>query len=177
MDEYKRLVALERRLGDTGNDLPIVVLGNRILGGNKEIEAELSGLLTKYAVTGLPDIAIPTLAEADAMLRAGVQGAVAAHIAYFEEAGCRECARVERMSKLAAERHPGLEVHRFAMASRDDRVLLEALCERAGVDEAHRLLVRPSSRGGGPSCRRPSRTRPWRDCSARPARASRRPGR
>ena len=59
MDEYKRLVALEKRLGDTGNDLPIVVMGNRILGGNKEIDAELSGLLTKYAATGLPDIVSP----------------------------------------------------------------------------------------------------------------------
>ncbi len=141
MDEYKRLVALERKLGDTGNDLPVVVVGDRILGGNKEIEAGLGPLLKKYAATGLPDITVPTVAEADAMLRAGTVGAGPAKVAYFEQPGCRECARVDRMLELAAERHRGLEVRRFAMTSRGDRVLLEALCARAGVPEDRRLLV------------------------------------
>jgi hypothetical protein len=141
MDEYKRLVALERRLGDTGNDLPVAVLGDRILGGNKEIEASLSGLLTEYAATGLPDISIPTVAEADALLHAGTGAAEPMRLAYFEEPGCRECARADRMLELAAERHQGMEVRRFAMTSRADRVLLEALCERSGVPEGRRLLV------------------------------------
>jgi glutaredoxin len=140
-DEYKRLVALERRLGDTGNDLPVVVLGDRILGGNKEIESDLNGLLARYAATGLPDIVVPTVAEADAMLRAGAQAAGRVRLAYFEAPGCRACARVDRMLTLARERHPGLEVRRFAVTSAADRVLLEALCERAGVAESHRLLV------------------------------------
>ncbi len=140
MDEYKRLVALERRLGDTGNDLPAVVAGDRILGGNKEIEAGLAGLLKQHAAAGLPDITVPTVAEADAMLRGG-GAAGPARLAYFEQPGCRECARVDRMLGLAAERCPGLEVRRFAMTSREDRVLLEALCARAGVPEVRRLLV------------------------------------
>jgi glutaredoxin len=147
MDEYKRLVALERRLGDTGNDLPVVALGDghgggRILGGNKEIEAGLPALLKQHAATGLPDVTVPTVAEADAMLRAGTAGpAGAMRLAYFEQPGCRECARVDRMLKLAAERHPGIQVRRFAMTSREDRVLLEALCGRAAVEEGRRLLV------------------------------------
>ena len=40
------------------------------------------------------------------MLRAAAQGGGAVRVAYFEEAGCRECARADRMLKLAAERHP-----------------------------------------------------------------------
>ncbi len=145
MDEYKRLVALEHKLGDTGNDLPVVVVGDRILGGNKEIEAGLAPLLKEYAATGLPDIAVPTVAEADAMLRAGTGPA---KVAYFEQPGCRECARVDRMLELAAERHKGLEVRRFAAAAPGDSVLLEALCARAGVPEDRRLLV-PAVFAGG----------------------------
>ena len=52
MDEYKRLIVLERRLGDTGNKLPVVVVGQRILGGTEEIEERLLSLLVRLRGIG-----------------------------------------------------------------------------------------------------------------------------
>lgn len=145
LDEYKRLVALERRMGDTGNELPVVFLGEHVLGGVAEIEARLEGLLVSYRETGLAPVDVPTVQEAEAALRSDLAGTDAARrlvrVAYFEEPGCRECARAERILKLARARYPRLEVRRFSTRATEDRVLLEVLCERAGVPPSRRLLV------------------------------------
>jgi hypothetical protein len=142
LDEYKRLVVLERRLGDTGNDLPVVVMGGHVLGGMKEISAGLEGLLVRYRTTGLPAVDVPSVAQAEAELRQPVAGpGRPIRAAYFEEAGCRQCARAERALELAKARFPLLEIRRFGTRTGSDRILLETLCERAGVERARRLLV------------------------------------
>ena len=145
LDEYKRLVILERRLGDTGNDLPTVVLGTHVLGGTAEVTANLEKLITGYRETGLPPVQVPSAQEADAELKAAVAGARAAgaavRLAYFEEPGCRQCARAERVLALAKARVPGLEVRRFDVGVRADSALLEVLCERAAVPPGRRQIV------------------------------------
>ena len=143
MAQYKRLVVLERRLGEAGNELPVLVLGPHVLGGTDEIEGGLEALLIQYRPLGSPPVAVPTAQEAAEELGGGA-GAPAEgtlHLAYFEQAGCRDCERVERMLELLAAAHPMIYLERFGVRTPGGRVLLEALCERAGVPEGRRLLV------------------------------------
>jgi len=145
LDEYKRLVVLERRLGDTGNDLPVAILGNRVLGGTAEITAQLEKILVEYRDRGLPPIEVPTVEEAASTLRAeaaaGKAGKGPVRLAYFDELGCRQCARAERVLELAKAQFPQLEVRRFNARSSQDRILLEVLCERAAVPASQRHVV------------------------------------
>lgn len=151
LDEYKRLVILERWMKDTGNDMPVVLVGDHLLGGTKEIEAKLVQLIERYRPEGTPPVTIPTLEEARAAFaatsRPAVGGRGAIRLAYFEQPGCRQCDRVERILKLARARYPTIELKRFDFRTRTDRLLLEALCERARVAPERRLLV-PAIFGG-----------------------------
>jgi glutaredoxin len=145
LDQYERMVVLERRMGDTDNDLPVVFLGEHVLGGVQEVEARLPGLLAQYRETGLAPIALPTAEEARARLREAPDGPQArigpVRLAYFEEPGCRQCARVERILNLISARLAQVEVRRFSTRTGRDRLLLEVLCERAGVPPSRRLIV------------------------------------
>lgn len=49
-ENLERLIQIEELLGDTDNELPAVVIGDRtILGGKKEIDAYLSTMIGRYA--------------------------------------------------------------------------------------------------------------------------------
>jgi len=145
LDEYKRLVVLERRMKDTGNDMPVVLVGDTLLGGTKEIEAQLVKLVERCRAGGTPAASVPTVEEAGEAFPAAGQsegkagGAI--RLAYFEQPGCRQCDRVERILKLARARYPTIEVKRFDFRTKTDRLVLEALCERAGLAPERRLLV------------------------------------
>jgi hypothetical protein len=53
---------LEKRLRDTGNEMPVIVCGSKVMGGEKEITAGLEPTLRKYAKSGTdwPDTAEST---------------------------------------------------------------------------------------------------------------------
>jgi len=59
LPDYKKLVELEKKLGDTGNEMPVIVCGSKVMGGEKEITADLEPTLRKYAKSGTdwPDTA------------------------------------------------------------------------------------------------------------------------
>lgn len=141
LEEYKRLVVLEKRMADTGNDLPVVCMDGLVLGGTSEIEKQLEGLLVQRRGTGSPEIIVPTREEADAALAPAVSGSGKIVLVYFEEPGCKECARAERILKLASSKYPSLSVRRFSLKSREDHALCEALCEKANVPEDRRLVT------------------------------------
>lgn len=49
---YEFLVKLEEKYNDTGNDIPVMVIGEYILGGKKEIKNGFEKLLQKYKKEG-----------------------------------------------------------------------------------------------------------------------------
>ncbi len=92
---------------------------------------------------GSAELDVPSASEAEALLKGGrvASEAGTAHLAYFEQPGCMACSRAERVLDLARERDPGLVVRRFSLNDRNSRLLLEALCERAGIAQETRLIV------------------------------------
>ncbi len=61
------------------------------------------------------------------------------HLAYFYQAGCRECDRVELDLKYLQTSYPQLVVHEFD--AKEEAALLEWLAERAGLPEEKRLIA------------------------------------
>jgi hypothetical protein len=62
LPDYKKLVEVEKKLKDTGNEMPVIVCGSKVLGGEKEITTGLEPTLKKYARSGTdwPDTAEST---------------------------------------------------------------------------------------------------------------------
>ena len=141
LSEYKRLLAMERRYGRAaGGSLPVVFVGRHALGSD-DLGERLSVLLAELAASGgAGELAVPTAEEAKEVLRGGaLTGKLC--LAYFERPGCRECARVEHVLEFAQAQCAGLTIRRFPTHAGRDRLLLEALCERAGIPEESRLVV------------------------------------
>jgi glutaredoxin len=140
--EYKRLLAMEKRFGQSGGDMPVVFVDKHVLGADK-LEKELVTLLRELASSGgAPELPVPSLEEAEQELRFQPPGAEgSAPLVHFEQLGCRACARAERVIGLASTQYPGLVIRRFSASTREGRLLLEAYCERAHVSQKRRLVV------------------------------------
>jgi len=145
---YRILLAFERRLNDAENDLPVVVIGDEILGGVEEIERHLRGLLAGGADAG--GVSAPEMPDGAEIEQAARMPAVSGtvHAVFFDSPGCRECGRAEHILNYYREglgRLPGgaprLQIARKIDTSRETKLWQEILCERAGVPEGDRLVV------------------------------------
>lgn len=47
LENYEKLISLEQKLGDINNKLPVIIIGNKILGGEKEILENLETYINK----------------------------------------------------------------------------------------------------------------------------------
>jgi hypothetical protein len=52
LNNYDLLAKFQRQFKEEGNELPVVVIGNKILGGEAEIRKELEELVKSYADKG-----------------------------------------------------------------------------------------------------------------------------
>ncbi len=143
LTEYKRLVLLERRYRKTGNDLPVAIIGPHLLGGNKEIETQLEPTVRELLRAGdSGEIAVPTAEEIAAAWPAAPSAETPPiYVAYFEQPGCRQCRRAEHLVNFYLRQQPAMQLQRFMSTRRENKLLLEVLCEKARVPEDQRLVV------------------------------------
>ena len=59
LNNYDLLTRFEKELKEEGNELPVVIIGNKILGGEAKIRKDLEGLVKSYTQKG--GISWPTL--------------------------------------------------------------------------------------------------------------------
>jgi glutaredoxin len=147
---YKLLVYMEKALGEGRRDLPVVIVGRQLLGGASEIEQKLETTIRDVvAAGGVQAVDLPPPDKVDALFASAQSPqAAAVRLAYFEQPGCRQCARVEHLLRALQAEQPSLRIERYVSTKRETRLLLEAFCERAGVPEDRRLLV-PAVFAGG----------------------------
>lgn len=121
---------------------PQVLIGRQMLVGRQEIEQQLPGLVEQYLAQG--GVSLPPLEE--------LIGNVATpsptdarppqppiYLAYFEKAGCQECARTTYDLRLVQKQFPQVVVESFAIEEQDNVLLNECLSEKYGVPEEKRL--------------------------------------
>ncbi|MGQ9600666.1 MAG: hypothetical protein ACUVWZ_14780 [Anaerolineae bacterium] len=123
---------------------PEVLIDRQLLVGIDEIEAQLPGLIDSFLAQG--GVSIPPWEE----LIQGRSGATPTaegtepvakpiYLAYFEQAGCQECARTTYDLQLVQEQYPQLVVESYSIEDRDSKALNEWLSEKYGVPEEKRL--------------------------------------
>ena len=147
MANYRILVAYEGRFKDTENDLPVVIIADRLLGGVDEVKADLADLLSKYAPTGVAAVPLPTPEEIEMALHIpAVERPV--HAVFFDRPGCRKCGRADHLlayfQNELGRTDSGDErfaVERVVAADKDARLRHEVLGERAGLSEDKRLVA------------------------------------
>ena len=113
-----------------------VLVDRQMLVGQDEIERELPGLVAKYLAEGgvqLPSL--EELLEEETTTPTPTPEAQPIHIAYFEKAGCQDCARTNYDLHVVEERFPQVQVERFSIEDEESTLLNEWLCNEYGVPE------------------------------------------
>jgi MFS family permease/glutaredoxin-related protein len=127
-------------------DIPEVLVGRRLLVGMDQIERELPALTEQYLSQG--GVSIPPWSELVSGLiddtpeppsQATTVAPGPIYLAYFEAAGCQDCARTTYDLRVVQDRYPQLQVESFSMEEEQNKVLNEWLCEQYGVPEEKRL--------------------------------------
>jgi len=121
--------------GQSVSGAPEVLIDHRLLAGMSEIEAELPGLIDDYLAQG--GISIPPWEE----LIGGAPESPAQpiYMAFFEQAGCQECARTTYDLNVVQAQYPQLEVESFSIEEEENKALNEWLSDKYGVSEDLRL--------------------------------------
>ncbi len=118
---------------------PQVLIDRRMLVGLGEIQRELPGLIDKYLAAG--GVRVPTWDQLEGGSATPVATPTAnpIYLAYFEKAGCQECARTTYDLRVVEERYPQVIVESFSMEETDNTLLNECLSEQYDVPEEKRL--------------------------------------
>ena len=139
--------------GQPVSGVPEVLVNYQLLVGMDEIEAELPGLIDKYLaqggvdipawedlIAGPPEETATPEGTSEPEGTAGVEGpAEPIYMAYFEQAGCQECARTSYDLNVVQEQYPQVQVESFSIEEADNKALNEWLCDKYGVPEELRL--------------------------------------
>jgi cytochrome c biogenesis protein CcdA/glutaredoxin len=141
---------------------PQVLIGRTMLVGLAEIESQLPDLVAKYYEEGgltLPsleeltgatpaDTVAPTeenTPEATGESTAAPTASPAAdkpiYLAYFEQAGCQECARTTYDLRVIQDQYPQVQVEQFPIEEAENKALNEWLSEKIGIPEENRLAT------------------------------------
>jgi cytochrome c biogenesis protein CcdA len=136
--------------GQPVSGVPEVLINYQLLVGMDEIESELPGLIDKYLAQGGIDIPAwedliagpptETPTPDNTVPPEGTEGpAQPIYMAYFEQAGCQECARTSYDLNVVQEQYPQLQVESFSIEEEENKALNEWLCDKYGVPEELRL--------------------------------------
>jgi cytochrome c biogenesis protein CcdA len=127
---------------------PEILVDRQLLVGMDEIEAQLPGLIDEYLAQGGSTIPAweeligsePSATSAPEP-EATVAPASPIYLAYFEQAGCQECARTTYDLEVVKDQYPQLVVESFSIEDEENKALSEWLGHRFGVPEEERLAT------------------------------------
>jgi len=167
IENYELLLKREAQTGKSDNEIPVIFLGNEVLGGEDEIEKNFAKALKnalkseemtsqispgeqkpETVVVAEPDttpIPIPDSSLTDTttkVVESTVEDTV--YVIFFSEKGCTHCDRVSHDLRLLTKKPPAdlnvIVVYKeMDIAETEAKLLNEALSERHNVEEEHRL--------------------------------------
>ena len=132
------MLALEEKLGvpaDNRGGVPALIIGDQVLVGEKEIPDRLEGLIDRYLAQGGVDYT--SLEVEPPTPGPTVQAGKPIYLAYFDKAGCQECARTTFDLKQVQRQYPALVVESFPIES--NQPLNEWLSQKYNVPAEKRL--------------------------------------
>ena len=137
---YKTLLSLEEthEVSPEQAGIPEVFIGQHILIGEVIIRETLDGLIEEYLAAGGVALPWPDV-EPDATNEPPEAHTPPIHLAYFHQAGCLECDRVQYDLRLLQNRYPQLTVTSFDV--REEATLAEWLGQETGLPQEKRLTA------------------------------------
>jgi len=136
-DNYQILVSLEKRVGRTGNEIPVLFIGDQILAGEQEIMERLEPLILEYQMKGvslLPPIETSPVAKPS-------DRTFSVDLAYFYQKGCPKCDRANYLLKYFTKKYPRLQVSEFDLNTPNGKRLNEILSNRLSLSPEKRLIA------------------------------------
>lgn len=130
---YELLTKFEEKYEDTDNDIPVIVIGKYLLGGEEEVKENLEEIIQGYQDQG---VEFPSLEN-----RGDTSNIKRVYLAYFYKTGCEKCDRATYTLNYLQSKYPNLVVKKFDIANEENKRLNEALCELYKVPEKKRLTA------------------------------------
>jgi cytochrome c biogenesis protein CcdA len=139
-DNFQLLIALEGRYGDRENEFPVVVGGDRILGGKDEVDGGLHQLIQEcLAKGGCP---WPSAEFHAAEVEGPSEGEFPpVYVAYLYRIRCKQCDRASRTLAELTSKHEQIEIRKLDIAQSANQQLAEAMGSLYGVPERRRLVA------------------------------------
>ncbi len=135
---YKRLLMLEKQFRDIGNDVPILFIGDTVLGGPKEVNARLLDVATEALERG--GCSLPDVPDFDDNAMIASMSTKPMCMGYFRRPGCRKCDRLTYVMKYIQQMFPNLQIRKFNTLNRQNLLLQEEIGFRMEVPSEKRLL-------------------------------------
>jgi len=143
MENYDLLGRYEKELKQEDNELPVVVIGNVILGGPAKIHEHLEGWVKSYADKG--GVAWPSLEARKtegwiprAPTEEEKKSQKIVYAAFFYTHGCIHCEGVKKKLAQWAPDFPDLRIGTFDMSKDENKKMGEALFGMYRIPEKHR---------------------------------------
>lgn len=136
---YEALVRLEKQFGRTGNELPVIAIGGRILSGEKEIMERLDSLILEQQMAGGSSLPLPAV-EAPSTAKPS-EKSYSVDLAFFYQTGCPKCDRANFTLKYLKKNYPRLNVKEIDLNTADGKRLNESLSARLNLPAEKRLIA------------------------------------
>jgi len=134
---YEALTKLEKKFGRTGDELPIVFIGDQMLSGEMEVMEKLNPLLLEVQARGgvsPPPIEIPSLSKPSLK-------SITVEVTYFYQKGCPKCDRANALLKYMVKKYPQLNIKEIDLNTPDGKRLNETLSNRLNLPMEKRLIA------------------------------------
>ena len=143
LDNYDIFGKFEKELKQEDNELPVVIIGNKILGGEANIRKDLEGLVKSYAEKGGIDWPSLQVTKTDrwiphAPTEEEKRSQTIVYGAFFYTHGCLHCEGVKAKLGEWASKFPDLRIGTFDMSKEENKRIGEVLFEIYRLPESQR---------------------------------------
>ena len=147
LKNYDLLIKFEKELGVRDKEIPAIVIGDKILGGDAEIRKDLESLVKHYSEKG--GTTWPSLQAMKMEEEGWIPGAPTdedkkaekiIYAAFFYMPGCLHCEEMKTDLRKWAARVPELRIRIFNLVKEENKKLDEALSQIYQVPESKRLV-------------------------------------
>ncbi len=147
LKNYDLLVKFGKELKAEESELPTVIIGNKILGGETEIKKNLEGFIQSFAEKG--GAAWPSLQEVKMEVEGWIphtpteeekKSGKIIYAAFLYMPGCLHCEKMKAELKNWASKIPDLRIRMFSLTKEENKKLDEALSQIYQVPESARLV-------------------------------------
>ena len=146
LENYDLLGKFEKELKQEDNELPVVIIGDKILGGEAKIRKDLEGLVKSYAEKGgVPWPSLQATTTERWIPRAPTEeekrSQKIVYGAFFFTQGCLHCEGVKKKLGEWVTKFPDLRIGTFDLTNEENKKIGEALVDIYRIPEAERGAI------------------------------------